>query len=55
LPPEVRDYVWHRLWSALTDETVSAKFDRLSKIDRMAIVEIIRDTVPDLPEYWKER
>jgi hypothetical protein len=55
LPPEVRDYVWQRLWTVLTDQSETEKFAHLSNDDRQAIIEIIRETVPNLPGYWKER
>ena len=54
-PSELRDYVWQRLWSVLTDESGRDKFGHLSSNDRRAIIEIVRDTVPNLPEYWKEQ
>jgi hypothetical protein len=55
LPPEMREYVWQRLWTVLTDESETEKFAHLSNDDRQAIVKIIRETVPNLPQYWKER
>jgi hypothetical protein len=54
LPQEMREYVWRRLWSVLTDQRETEKFAHLSNDDRQAIVEILRETVSDLPEYWKE-
>jgi hypothetical protein len=51
LPREIRDYVWQRLWDVLTSPN-EAKFQHLSPEDRRAIVEILRDTTPDLPQYW---
>jgi len=55
LPPEMRNYVWQRLWNVLNDEQDTEKFAHLSAGDRQAIVEIIRETVPNLPEYWMEQ
>jgi hypothetical protein len=55
LPSEVRNYVWQRLWTVLTGESDREKFGHLSGNDRRAIVEIVRDTVPNLPAYWKEQ
>jgi hypothetical protein len=54
LPPEIRDYVWQRLWEVLTQRSNQDKFAHLTAEDRQAIVEILRDTVPELPEYWKD-
>jgi hypothetical protein len=51
LPAEMRDYVWKRLWNVLTCSS-EAKFKHLSEDDRCAIVEILRATKADLPEYW---
>jgi hypothetical protein len=31
----------------------SKDFAHLSTADRLAIVEILRDTHPELPDYWK--
>jgi hypothetical protein len=54
-PTEMRDYVWQRLWAVLTDESDENKFRHLSSNDRTAIVEIVRDTVPNLPAYWQKQ
>ena len=54
LPAEVRDYVWQRLRTVLTETIPSEKFAHLTATDRQAIVEIICDTVPDLPAIWKD-
>jgi hypothetical protein len=53
LPAEVRDYVWRRLWEILNASDTSKDFAHLSKSDRQAIVEILRDTHAELPDYWK--
>lgn len=52
LPAEMREYVWHRLWEVLTSEEPDKKFAYLSSTDRVAIVEILRDTKTGLPDYW---
>lgn len=54
LPPEVKNYVWQRMWDVLTGKVESDQYAHLSADDRTAIIEILRDTVPDLPEYWKQ-
>ena len=51
LPVEMHDYVWKRLWDVLSGSSES-KFKHLSAADRGAIVEILRATKADLPEYW---
>lgn len=54
LPEEVKSYVYQRLWELLNDKG-SKKDDRhLAAADRQAILEILRETKPDLPDYWKE-
>jgi hypothetical protein len=49
----MRDYVWQRLWNVLFKGVDSQKYAHLSSEDRQAIVEILRETTPDLPDYWK--
>ena len=51
LPEEMRGYVWRRLWTVLHDAP-DARFKHLSADDRQAIIDILRATKPDLPEYW---
>lgn len=53
LPADVRDHVWRRLWDVLTGRDTSADFAHLSAADRTAILEILRETKPSLPEYWR--
>jgi hypothetical protein len=50
----MKAYVWRRLWEVLQRRDTSGKFWRLTPSDRQAIFEILRDTTPDLPSYWKE-
>jgi hypothetical protein len=54
LPREARDYVLRRMYDVLTGQDQSKPFAHLSAADRQAILEILRETMPDLPEYWKE-
>jgi len=54
LPCEMRGYVWQRLWKILSGDDKSQKFAHLSDNDRQAIVEILRDTKGELPEYWRK-
>ncbi|MEQ9407200.1 MAG: hypothetical protein RIK87_05715 [Fuerstiella sp.] len=53
LPQATRDYIWQKLWQILSGEDQSDTFAHLSKQDRRAIIEILCDTKPGLPEYWK--
>ncbi len=53
LPQEAKDFIYERLWDILTERDVSAEFDHLLSQDRQAIREILTETLPDLPDYWK--
>jgi len=54
LPELARDYVYRRLWQVLSGEDKSGKLGQRDEADRQAIVEILRETKSDLPEYWKQ-
>jgi len=53
LPDQVRGRVYRRLYDVLTGRDQSEKFKRLSASDRQAVLEILRETKPGLPEYFK--
>jgi hypothetical protein len=53
MPELVRERVYQRLYSIVSGKDRNAKFQRLSDDERRAIVEILRDTKPELPAYWK--
>ncbi len=53
LPEAVRDRVYRRLYEVLTRKDPGAKFAGLSDNDRQSILEILLDTKPDLPAYFK--
>jgi hypothetical protein len=55
LPDLARDFVYQRLWQILSNADESEKVGHLNEADRRAIVEIVRETKPDLPEYWKRQ
>jgi hypothetical protein len=54
LPDAARDRIYRRLWEVLANQDNSPTFARLSVPDRRAIREILLDTKPGLPEYWKQ-
>lgn len=54
LPPEVKAHTLRRLHEVLTGRDTSEAFAHLSKGDRDAVLGILRDTLPDLPDYWKK-
>ena len=49
LPAEVRQAVFHRIWEILSGADATPKYARLSATDRRAVIEILRETVRDLP------
>jgi len=57
LPVSVRDRIYQRLYAILTAQDSSASvgglsLKNLSADDRRAILEIVRETKPNLPPYW---
>ena len=53
LPAKAKDAIYRRMWEILSGQEKEKKYARLSPADRRAIVEILRDTKPDLPGYFK--
>lgn len=53
LPQPILDLVYHRLWKILSGEGDPKKYAHLSAKDRRAIQEILIETKPRLPAYWK--
>src|SRR6185437_1574749 len=53
MPDVVRERVYRRLYDVLSGKDTSKTFARLSDADRRAILEILLDTKPNLPGYWK--
>lgn len=53
LPQQCRAEVLRRMWEVLTSADPPPKYAHLSPDDRRAILEILRDTLPDLPDYWR--
>jgi hypothetical protein len=49
----VRDAIYARLYEILSGKDQSKDFAYLSATDRRAILEIVGDTKPNLPSYWK--
>lgn len=52
LPDVAKKQIYRKLFDVLTGKDSSEKYARLSTQDRRAILEILRDTKPDLPSYW---
>ena len=53
IPDIARDGIYRKLYDVLTGNDTSRTFARLSAEDRRAVLEILRDTKPNLPAYWK--
>jgi hypothetical protein len=53
LPIDARNAVYARMWEILSGRDRDAKYSHLSAADRVAILEILRDTKKDLPEVFR--
>jgi hypothetical protein len=53
LPEPAKARIYQRLWDVLSGQDTSAKFAHLSPEDRRAIREILLETKPGLPDYWR--
>ncbi len=54
MPQWALERIYRRLYDVLTGKDTSPKFARLSSEDRRNVLEILLDTKPELPAYWKE-
>ena len=52
LPEIALDAIYRRMWAILSGRVTEFPYDRLTLADRQAIVEILRDTKPGLPDYF---
>lgn len=53
LPARALDAVYRRMWTVLSGAAAEPRYERLSRADRIAVVEILRDTKPNLPNYFQ--
>ena len=53
LPIDVRGAIYGRMWDVLSGRDSSPKYARLSEADRHAVVEILSDTLHDLPDDFR--
>jgi hypothetical protein len=54
LPSRAKEPIYQRLWEVLSGEERDARYQSaLTRADRQAIVEILRDTKKDLPSYFQ--
>jgi hypothetical protein len=54
LPPIMRDHLLQRLYDILTGKDPDPQFAKIAGDDRRAILEILRETKQNLPEYWRK-
>jgi hypothetical protein len=53
LPPLAKAPIYRRMWQVLSGEAAEPRYRALALADRRAIVEILRETKPDLPSYFQ--
>jgi hypothetical protein len=53
LPASAQDAIYRRMWDILSGAETDVRYRTLSGADRRAVVEILRETKPGLPEYFK--
>jgi len=53
LPDGVRERIYRRLYDVLTGKDKSQAYARITAADRTAVLDILCDTKPNLPDYWK--
>ena len=54
MPDVVRERVYQRLYEILTGKDTSERYAKLTADDRRNILDIVRETKPNLPAYWKQ-
>lgn len=54
LPAKLREVIYQKLHDVLTGKDERPQWDYLSPANRRAIREILAETKPGLPEYWKK-
>jgi hypothetical protein len=53
LPSDARNAIYERMWRILSGEERDGRYNRLSRTDREAVIEILIDTKPGLPRYFR--
>jgi hypothetical protein len=53
LPAQPREAIYQRMWQILSGHERSERYARLSESDRVAIVQILRETKKGLPDYFR--
>jgi hypothetical protein len=52
LPPLAKTAIYERLWTVLSGDADGPRYKSLTRDDRQAIVDILRDTMAELPPYF---
>jgi hypothetical protein len=52
LPDAAREAVYQRMWEILSGKERAPDYASITAADRQAILEILRETKPDLPDYY---
>ncbi|HEX5177129.1 MAG TPA: hypothetical protein VFV83_08885 [Chthoniobacteraceae bacterium] len=55
IPDIMREHLLKRLHAILTDTDKDPQFANLGSSERRAILEILQETKPNLPEYWRAK
>lgn len=55
LPTVMREHLLQRLYDILTGTDTKSDFAKIAASDRQAILEILRETKPNLPDYWRTK
>ena len=53
LPPAAKRDVYQRMWDVLSGNDTDKAYAAISRADRGAIIEILRETKPGLPAYFQ--
>jgi hypothetical protein len=54
LPEDLKRAIYARLWDVLSGRVAGPRYATLSATDRENVLAILRDTKPDLPDYFSE-
>jgi len=55
LSPAAKQAIYGRMWQVLSGADAAPKYARLSRADRLAVIEILRETKKDLPGFFTPR
>ena len=50
---QIKEVILQKLYDVLTGKNTDAQFAKVSPEDRTAILEILRETKKNLPDYWR--